>query len=331
MALILVADGSGARRQTIRTLVEAQDHVVVEADSAVYCLEIAEYHHPQCIFVHPDLADADEVKLFPILKTLDILTLTITPSATSESPISVEIFQSPQNTTELQQNMLAIFRSASTLSSPLSEPDEPSAVSRNTDVVPDHDSSELVSFDQLQTLITLGIDQASQTLNSLTDCPIDFEVATVETMTARSLSLLLKGRFGNATICAAQLPFHGGLSGTAQLFFPTASGDLLTTALTGEENDSDDFTDLKKEALTEVGNIVLNSVMGTMSNRLSKHLAFSVPNYAEDKIEQLTRSLVDSPTSSILLAQTQFHIPDLNIQGDILLFFKMSLFFDITH
>lgn len=330
MALILVADSSEVRRQTVRSLVEAQDHVVVEADSAVYCLEIAEYHHPQCIFVNPDLADADEVKLLPMLKTLDILTFAIVPSAASESSISVEIFQASQDNTELRQKMLAIFRPDLTLSPPLSEPDDPAAVPQKA-AVPDHAPSGLVSFDHLQTLTTLGIDQASETLNSLTDCPIDFQVATVETMTARSLSLLLKGRFGDATICAAQLPFHGGLSGTAQLFFPTVSGDLLTTALTGEEADSDDFTELKEEALTEVGNIVLNSVMGTMSNGLSKHLDFAVPEYAEDTIEQLTRSLADIPTSSILLAQTQFHIPDLNIQGDILLFFKMSLFFDITH
>ncbi len=52
MALVLLADPSSSERQRLRQIIESQDHVVVEADEGAYCLEIAEYHHPQCMVLN---------------------------------------------------------------------------------------------------------------------------------------------------------------------------------------------------------------------------------------------------------------------------------------
>ncbi|MEO1349410.1 MAG: chemotaxis protein CheC, partial [Cyanobacteria bacterium J06635_15] len=80
----------------------------------------------------------------------------------------------------------------------------------------------------------------------------------------------------------------------------------------------------------EVGNIVLNSVMGAMSNALAQKLTFSVPIYQETSVEALTHSLGQDTSAAVILAQTHFKIEDLQISGDIILFFKMQLFFDLA-
>ncbi len=131
----------------------------------------------------------------------------------------------------------------------------------------------------------------------------------------------------------AQLPFSGGFSGTSQLFFLTDSADILTEALTGEEPGSADFDQAKAEMLTEIGNIVLNGIMGAMSNAMTKSLEFSVPNYIEDTIDNLlrTRSASAKPRShslddraTILFAQAGFAIEELQVTGDIILFFQVD-------
>ncbi|NET31995.1 MAG: hypothetical protein F6K19_08325, partial [Cyanothece sp. SIO1E1] len=189
---------------------------------------------------------------------------------------------------------------------------------------------QLLSIEKLQNLVGAGMGQAAETLTQLADSPIVFQLPVVETMTAESLQKLLQDRFGVEPICAAQLPFSGGLSGTAQLLLPQASAATFTTVLTGEEPGSPEFKQLKVEALTEVGNIVLNGVMGTISNALTQQLEFSVPVYCEDSIESLTRSLTADFNAAVLVAQTRFEIEQLQVEGDITLFFKMRLFFDLA-
>ncbi|NET36272.1 MAG: response regulator, partial [Cyanothece sp. SIO1E1] len=77
MALILIADASGSERQRLRQIVEQQDHIVVEADSGAYCLEIAEYHQPQCVLLNAEISAAADVELLPALQALKIPTIVL--------------------------------------------------------------------------------------------------------------------------------------------------------------------------------------------------------------------------------------------------------------
>ncbi|MEM9484796.1 MAG: response regulator [Cyanobacteria bacterium P01_F01_bin.116] len=342
MALILIADASAQERQRLRAIVETQDHVVVEADSAAYCLEIAEYHHPQCVLLNLNLSETEGGELFRSLQTLGINILAIAENDQSEvHQMCLELgiahilpLQPDQNKllTSLAEalNGAALTQVPSptqteALNNYAQSPAQTAALDRKAQVL-----QHLLSIDKLQYLIGLGSDTASGTLTDLTGSTIQFQSPTVETMTAQSLQQLLQGRFGNDPICAAQLPFTGSLNGTSQLFFPQASADSLTEMLTGEAPGSSEFDVLKEEALTEVGNIVLNSVMGAMSNALDQQLAFAVPIYQEATIEELTQALAQDINAVIILAQTHFNIEDLQISGDIILFFRMQLFFDLA-
>ena len=348
MALILIADSSASERQRLRHIIEAQDHVVVEADSGAYCLEIAEYHHPQCVLLNLLLADTNDVELLQTLQQLKISTIVLTDnSQTDISQKCLELGASKVlNPASGSAEILQALEIAVNLD-PVSQP-QPSAP-KTTSAAPQPTQSDaspaqppspekpeplqhLLSIDKLQHFVDLGIEQAAETLNQLTACPIRFQPPVVETLTAQSLQNLLLQHFGQAPICAAQLPFSGGLSGTAQLFFPQASGIAFTTALTGETPNCDDFKLLQEEALTEVGNIVLNSILGTISNTLNEtqQLTFAVPVYEENSIDNLTRSLTQDLKAVLLLAKTSFNIDPLEVSGDIILFFNMRLFFDLT-
>ncbi|MDJ0708396.1 MAG: response regulator, partial [Leptolyngbyaceae cyanobacterium MO_188.B28] len=84
MALILIADSSASERQRLRQIIEAQDHVVVEADSGAYCLEIAEYHHPQCVLLNLLLANPNDFGLLQTLQRLKIATIVLTDNSQAD-------------------------------------------------------------------------------------------------------------------------------------------------------------------------------------------------------------------------------------------------------
>ena len=55
------------------------------------------------------------------------------------------------------------------------------------------------------------------------------------------------------------MTFQGGLDGCAFLVFPHTSAARLLSAVTGDDAGGDDMDSLRSGALTEVGNILINS------------------------------------------------------------------------
>lgn len=180
--------------------------------------------------------------------------------------------------------------------------------------------------DALQELINIGVGRAAGTLNDMVNSHIHLQVPLTEVLSLHSVQQRLKARLHGDTISSVRLSFHGSFAGTAQLVFPTESASLLISTLTGEGIGTPDLDSVKIGTLSEVGNIVLNGVMGSISNVLHQHLDYSIPLYLEDDIEHLLT--VDNFESdvTVIFAQARFKIEQLQITGDIILIFTLGSF-----
>lgn len=176
-------------------------------------------------------------------------------------------------------------------------------------------------LDALKELVNVGVGRAAGMLNEMIEFNISLQVPMVKLLTPKELQVELHDRLGQGQVSAVKLDFNGSFSGNAQLVFPVESAASLVSVLTGEAPNNPDLDALKIGTLTEIGNIVINGVMGSMSNMLSQPLNYSVPNYIEEDIECLiSLEQNNSNNSSALLAQARFHIEELQVQGDIVLF-----------
>lgn len=176
-----------------------------------------------------------------------------------------------------------------------------------------------------QQLISLGIDEAAERLQELTDSPIQVKIPAVTTAEAVDCPLQLQEKFGSQLISVTELPFSGELEGVAQLLFSPKDALEITAMLTGEEANSPEIKELTEEALTEVGNIVLNSVIGAVSNQLNQNLAFSVPIYREVKMADLLTTYALKTEATIVLGNASFAIEQLAITGEIVLLFEHKI------
>ncbi|MEG4800727.1 chemotaxis protein CheC [Microcoleus sp. ARI1-B5] len=181
-------------------------------------------------------------------------------------------------------------------------------------------------IDALKELINIGVGSAAGMLNEMIQFPIQLQIPDIELLSARELRSELKKRFGIEPLSTVQLGFSGSFSGSAQLLFPTDSAVNLVSVLTGEEKGSPDLDSLKISTLSEVGNMVINGVMGSIGNILDQPLDYAVPYYAEEEIEELLLKEQSVDCGSVLLAPAHFSIEELQIQGDILLFFDVGSF-----
>lgn len=181
-------------------------------------------------------------------------------------------------------------------------------------------------LDAIKELINIGIGRASGALNDLLDAHIKLQVPHVEIISSRKLveSTL---HIPSETLSTILLDFSGEFSGSASLLFPKQSAANLISALTGEETqDNPDLDSLKVGTLTEVGNIVLNGVMGSIGNILEQKLNYKLPKYKEQNIYQILDREADGEERAVLLAQASFSSEKQEIRGDVLIIFELEAF-----
>lgn len=180
-------------------------------------------------------------------------------------------------------------------------------------------------IDALKELVNIGVGRAASMLNEMVDSRIILEIPYIKILSAADLQQELVQKFNHDCFAAVRQSFTGSFSGVAELVFPTQSASKLVSVLTGENLGSPDLDAVKIGTLSEIGNIVINSVMGSISNVLKQHMNYALPVYLEDTVENLLTSNNIS-NSTILLAQASFIIEQLEIMGDIVLIFEVNSF-----
>jgi chemotaxis protein CheC len=179
-----------------------------------------------------------------------------------------------------------------------------------------------LQLDALLELINIGVGRSADVLNTMLNSHIDLQVPFVKILLADDFRKEIEA-LGSDSLAAVHLAFKGTFSGTAQLIFPAATASKLVTTVTGEEVKSESLDEIRSGTLCEIGNVVLNGLMGSISNVLKMHLNYNVPTYMEGKVEKMMAISGDTGSNTkILLARTRFTIRDLKIEGDIIVFFE---------
>lgn len=184
----------------------------------------------------------------------------------------------------------------------------------------------LYQLDILQEVVNIGVGRAAAVLNAMIDAHIHLQVPYIRVLCPLEVIDQLEHSLGQDPVSAVRLGFTGSIDGNAQLVFPTESASKLVSTLTEEEMDTLDLDSVKIGTLTEVGNITINGVIGSIANLLHQRFTYSLPSYVEGTVKQLLESGGESENATILLAQTQFSIETMHVEGNIILIFKVGSF-----
>lgn len=174
--------------------------------------------------------------------------------------------------------------------------------------------------DFLNELINIGVGRAASTLNSMLSCHVRLDVPYVEILSPADLAERVL-EAGDQRISAVRLDFSGAISGSVAEIFPTESAAKLVSLMT-EESESDDLDSIHVGTLTEIGNIVLNAVMGSIANTIRQQLIYSVPTYREGRLADILTSDSRIVAEAVVWARTHFHIEQREITGDFVLVFE---------
>ena len=178
-------------------------------------------------------------------------------------------------------------------------------------------------IDSLKEMVNIGVGHAAGVLNAMLNSRVQLHVPEVEMMSYEQLQSKIQS-MGRGNLSSVRLGFKGPFSGNASLVFPAEGAVKLVSILTGAEADSPALNEMRVGTLTEVGNIVLNGVMGAIGSELKLHVFYTVPIYVDNPFEVLLSTQQTQLDAHVVWVQTRFTLESESIVGDIILVFEVG-------
>jgi chemotaxis protein CheC len=178
-------------------------------------------------------------------------------------------------------------------------------------------------LEALREMINIGIGRGAGVLNTMLQSHISLQAPAVKMMTHSELPRLLD--IEETKLCMVVMPFNGPLEGDSAMIFPFHGAERLVGCLTDRDVSSATMDTLEAGTLCEIGNIVLNGVMGTISNILGLNLIYQVPSFRQGEIG-LVRPCPSKGSFVTLLARTCFEVEETRTEGFFTLFFEERSF-----
>lgn len=182
--------------------------------------------------------------------------------------------------------------------------------------------------DILNEIMNIGVGDAAAQLNDMVNCHVLLNTPKLTAMDQKKLKVKLEEELG-VDISVVQMKFTGGLDGSAALMFSSESGKKLVNILS-DDFDEEDYNTLKSGTLTEVGNIILNSVLAAFSNAISDRLDYEVPHFSDTDLDNFVHNeLMGGPDNNDLyLCEVNFNAEDVQVDGRVLLAFDFTTILD---
>ncbi len=137
--------------------------------------------------------------------------------------------------------------------------------------------SEL-EHDALVEIFNMGVGRAAAAMSRIVNEEVSMSFPSILFQSrAEAVLTLCQGR--PSRVCAIAQHYHGVFNTEAILMFPEEKSMEIVTLMVGHALPDAELTELEQEAMCEIGNIVLNSCMGTLADMTGQELHGSLPEY----------------------------------------------------
>ncbi len=310
MPKILIIDDSDYMRDFTKKILSENGFEVIEALNGDSGIELTDKENPDCILLDLLMPQIDGYEVLRRLRQLrNTIPILIYSSDLQDSAKShsfelgaFDFIDKPPN----RQILLQKIETALTLN---------------------QQGGSLVLTDKqndvLKEMINIGIGKGAEMLNAILATHINLEVPFVRVLSQKEFESDVKKNHVDS-LAAVNLAFNGDISGNVELVFPKESASNLVAALTGERPETIIMDSIRSGTLSEIGNVVINAVIGSISNLLGFTLNYSTPSYIEGNYEKLSMAVRTGKDSIILQARARFIIDTLAVVGDIMLFLELD-------
>ncbi len=170
--------------------------------------------------------------------------------------------------------------------------------------------------DILQEVVSTGIGRAAVSFSEILGREINLTFPKLLIIRYKELIELLKQK-KTADYVNIRQGFTGGLNGMGIVSFSLNDGKTLVSKLIESQNNDDpEFGILERETIMEIGNVLINAIVCTISDMVSVETQYQLPKFDTS----LDRISIPEDSSGLIycFAEGSFSVEGMEIQGIIL-------------
>ncbi len=171
-----------------------------------------------------------------------------------------------------------------------------------------------LQHDALVEIFNIGVGHAARAMSEIVNEEVSMSVPSI-TFVNRADAAAMLGKNGGERVCGVSQHYEGAFSTEAILMFPEDKSLDIVRLMVGESVPLAELTEMEQEAMSEIGNIILNSCIGTLANIFSQELSGSLPLYHVGTSEQILTASGGQADTVVLMLHIDFILEKHQIHG----------------
>ncbi|HJV80112.1 chemotaxis protein CheX [Noviherbaspirillum sp.] len=185
-----------------------------------------------------------------------------------------------------------------------------------------------LQHDALVEIFNLGVGQAAAAMSRIVNEEVKMSVPMIAFQSRSEVAKTLGSDEGRR-ICAITQHFEGAFKTEAFLMFPEEKSLEIVRLMVGQSLSLEELSEMEQEAMSEIGNIILNSCMGTLANASGKELHGSLPMYHVGTSEDILSVSGKEWDGIVLTLKIDFNIEKHQIHGYVAFLLDMPALHDL--
>ncbi len=189
-----------------------------------------------------------------------------------------------------------------------------------------------IQHDALSEIFNMAVGQAAAAMSRMINEEVIMSAPSIIFQNRAEVAKTL-GNGEGRRICAVTQHYVGAISTEAILMFPEEKSleivRLMVGQTVGQTLSMEYLTEMEQEAMSEIGNIILNSCMSTLANISGKELLGSLPRYQVGTGDEILGGSGTQWTGVVLTLKIDFSIAKHQINGYVAFLLDMTALQDL--
>lgn len=179
--------------------------------------------------------------------------------------------------------------------------------------------------DALAEIFNISLGAAANLLSEMISDEILLSVPSLKLITTQQLQEVED--LASQDICAIEQKFEGGLGkGAALLLFKKKSSLQIVQMMIKDYISIEEVSQFEKDALSEIGNIILNSILSTLADLAAMRIETQIPEFFVGDYQTIFEENFNQevPSGTVLLVVIDYKIKGVDIKGYIFFLMEVS-------
>ena len=183
--------------------------------------------------------------------------------------------------------------------------------------------------DALVEIFNIGVGHAAAAMSEIVNEEVTMSVPSITFLNRADAAALLGSKKDGERICGVSQHYDGAFATEAILMFPEDKSLEIVRLMVGDSVPLQELTEMGQEAMSEIGNIILNSCVGTLANLFDSELHGSLPLYHVGTSAQIMSSFGGPDDAVVLMLHIDFVLAKHQIHGYVAFVLDLSALHDL--